>query len=140
MADTISKKKVLVIDDDEISLTIAEAMLQNDYEVITAKSGETALGKFRHVRHGFIPAVILLDIIMPYMDGWETFNKIRGISRLKNVPIIFLTSVKEIEGHKRAIDMGADDYIVKPYIRNDLIKRIKAAIKKKAEQKLENAE
>ena len=136
MPDIIGKKKVLVVDDSEVSLKFAEVMLQNEYEVITAKSGKIALEMMGHIRHGFIPDVILLDIIMPYMDGWETFNKIRGISLLKDVPIIFLTSVKEIEGHKRAVDMGADDYIVKPYKKENLLKRIQEAIKNKTETQL----
>ena len=136
MSDIIDRKKVLVVDDNEVDLKFAEIMLQNDYEVITAKSGKTALEMLTHIRHRIIPDVILLDIIMPHMDGWEAFNKIKGISLLKNVPIIFLTSLKEIEGQRRSVDMGADDYIVKPYNREDLLKRIKEAIKNKMEIKL----
>jgi CheY-like chemotaxis protein len=131
MADIIDKKRVLVIDDDEISLKFAEVMLQNEYEVITARSGKIALEKLSHIRHGLIPDVILLDIIMPYMDGWETFYKIKSVGALKNVPVIFLTSVKETAVYKRAADMGVDDYIAKPYNREDLLKRIKEAIEKR---------
>jgi DNA-binding response OmpR family regulator len=131
MPDTTDKKKILIVDDDEISLKFAEIILQNDYEVVTAKSGKIALDYLEHFRYGFVPDVILLDIVMPHMDGWETFNKIKAVSQMKNVPVIFITSVKKIEGHKRAIDMGAADYIVKPYNREVLLTRIDEALKSK---------
>jgi DNA-binding response OmpR family regulator len=69
---------------------------------------------------------------MPNMDGWEVFNKIRGISLLKNVPIVFLTGVTEIAEKNRAVEIGAADYILKPFDRGDLMKRIKEILKKNA--------
>ncbi|GHV71991.1 hypothetical protein AGMMS49928_26730 [Spirochaetia bacterium] len=136
MTNKTSRKRILVVDDDEIALKMASVILQSEYEVVTAVSGKIALEKLTHIRHGFIPDLILLDILMPYMDGWETFNKIRHLHLSKNIPIIFLTSVAEIEGHQRAVNLGADDYIVKPYDYQDLIKRIGAAITNKTGKKL----
>ncbi|MDR2501395.1 MAG: response regulator [Treponema sp.] len=106
------KKKILVVDDDNLCLLIAEIMLRREYEIFTAQSGNEALD---HFLTGLFPDLILLDILMPNMDGWETYNKIRGISLLKDIPIVFLTSVSESEEIKRAFSMGAVDYIIKPY-------------------------
>jgi putative two-component system response regulator len=125
------KKKILIVDDDEISLKFAELMLQDDYTAITAKSGTIALEHLEHFRYGFIPDLILLDIIMPFMDGWETFKRIKEIIALKDVPVIFLTSAKEKEWHRRAMDIGADDYIEKPYDRASLLKKIEELLTSK---------
>ena len=122
------EKKILLIDDDEIYLTIAESILKDEYEVITAKSGEEAV---EYLLTGVIPNLILLDIIMPNMDGWGTFNKLKAISFLQNVPIAFITSLYGAADKKQAFDMGAVDFIVKPYKQDDLLKRVKNIIDKK---------
>jgi DNA-binding response OmpR family regulator len=72
---------------------------------------------------------------MPKMNGWEAFNRIRGISLLKNVPIVFLTSVDEKEEEKKGIRMGAADYIVKPFNSKELIERIESILGKTDERK-----
>jgi CheY-like chemotaxis protein len=73
------KKKILLVDDDEIQLSITKAILENDYEIIQTQSGKEALG---YLYKGLVPDLILLDIIMPEMDGWETFNRIKSVSLL----------------------------------------------------------
>ena len=119
------KKKILLVDDDEIHLEIAESILKENYQIITAKSGKEAIAIL--IKDN-IPHLILLDILMPKMDGWETFNTIKGISLLEDVPIIFLTSVNGAEERKQAEEMGASDFITKPYKKEDLLKRIKKII------------
>jgi DNA-binding response OmpR family regulator len=117
------KKRILLIDDDEIQHQIAENMLNSEYEVFKAKSGNDALG---YLYNGsFVPHLILLDILMPEMDGWEVFNRIKALSLLKNVPIIFVTSVNTTEEEKRAYEIGAADFITKPFTKDDLLERIK---------------
>jgi putative two-component system response regulator len=117
------KKKILLVDDDEIQNEIAKNMLDDEYEIFMAKSGKDALN---YLYDGsFAPQLILLDILMPEMDGWEVFNRIRAISLLKNVPIIFITSLNTTEEEKRAFDIGANDFIRKPLSRDDLMERIK---------------
>ena len=128
MNNNIEKKKVLLVDDDEIHLSIAEAILQETYKVITAKSGKEALD---FLLQGHPPNLILLDILMPNMDGWETYNTLKGISLLQDVPIAFLTSLHGTDEEKRAQEMGAADFIMKPYNREDLLKRIETIINKK---------
>jgi DNA-binding response OmpR family regulator len=136
MSVKTGKKKILVVDYDEISLEIVKIMLKNDYEVITAKSDKTALERLRHFRYGFIPDLILLDAMMLFTCGWETFRKIKEITGSKKVPVIFSTKLKEIERHKLPADIEADDYVVKPYNKNDLLNKIKSAIENKTKNKL----
>ena len=121
------KKKILLVDDDEIQLEIAENMLMSEYEIITAGSGKEALN---YLHGGFIPNLILLDLLMPVMDGWETYNKIKEISFSRDIPIVFLTSQQERNTMKNAHGIGAADYILKPYVREDLLSRIEIIIKK----------
>ena len=118
-------KKVLFVDDDEIHLTIVSEMLEQEYEVFTAKSGQEALSL---ILKGLEPDIILLDILMPKMDGWEVFYKLRTMSLLDNIPIAFFTSLEGSEEEERARIMGVDDYIKKPCERRDLIQKIEGVL------------
>ncbi|MDR0472422.1 MAG: response regulator [Treponema sp.] len=122
------KKKVLLIDDDEIHLITAELFLKNDYEVYKMKSGSEALEYL--TSNKLVPNIILLDIVMPNMSGWEVFVKIKAIDSLKNVPIVFLSSITEEEEKKRAYKMGIAGFITKPFNMTDLISEIKEVIRK----------
>ena len=115
------RKKILLVDDDVLYLEITEAMLQEKYEVITAGSGKDAV---LLLVKGFTPDLILLDIMMPKMDGWETFKTIRGLTLLNDIPIAFLTSLTSTDDISQAQDIGAVDFIMKPFERNTLIDRI----------------
>jgi CheY-like chemotaxis protein len=123
------KKKILLVDDNEVQLSVAEIQLKREYEVTTAKSGKEALD---HLFHGLVPDLIMLDILMPDMDGWETFGRLRAVSVLHEVPIIFLSSINEKDEIDRAFEMGAADFIVKPFNSKDLLERIGKAIKKES--------
>jgi len=125
------KKKILFVDDDAIQHAIAENMLKDEYDVFKAKSGNEALQYLYSSE--FAPDLILLDILMPDMDGWEVFNRIRGISLLKKVPIAFLTALTESSDEKRAFEIGADDFIKKPYEKEELLSRIKTILEKAAD-------
>ncbi|MCL2210419.1 MAG: response regulator [Treponema sp.] len=114
-------KKILLVDDSEVHLVIAENILKEKFNVITAKSGKEALTL---LSKGLVPQVILLDILMPEMDGWETYNKIKGISLLRSVPIAFLTSLDGVREKLYASRIGAADLITKPYEPVDLLTRI----------------
>lgn len=118
---------ILLIDDNSAQLTLLENMLKNDYEVYTAHSGKAALD---YLQSGLHPKLILLDILMPEMDGWEIFGRIRAISFLHEVPIAFLTSVNETKGKTQADTIGAADYITKPCTKNELLKRVKTILEK----------
>lgn len=123
-------KKILIVDDNEVHLVIAENILKGKYNVTTAKSGKDALIL---LSKGHVPSLILLDVLMPEMDGWETFNKIKGISLLRNVPIAFLTSLDGVREKLYASRIGAADLITKPYDGEELLKRIDKMLENKAE-------
>jgi methyl-accepting chemotaxis protein/ActR/RegA family two-component response regulator len=121
------KQKILIVDDDVIHLDMVNAVLQNEYDIFTAKSGKEALGLFYQ---GLVPKLILLDLIMPDMDGWDTYGRIRAISGLHYTPMAFFTSSDDPKDKQRAHEMGAVDYIKKPYETDDLLSRVGIIIKK----------
>jgi DNA-binding response OmpR family regulator len=126
--DSGGKKKVLLIDDDEMHLTTAELYLKDDYEILKVKSGEEALNRLNN--NEFVPDVVLLDIVMPGMNGWEVFKKIRT-SSLKSVPIAFLTTENAQSEKDRATKLGAADYITKPFNMTLLKSKVKDILNKK---------
>ena len=123
-----AKKKILLIDDNEIILGVANAILSDEYEVALEKSGKDALN---FIKNDYKPDLILLDILMPDMDGWETFEKIREISSMKGVAVAFLTSIHDKEAVKRSVEMGAADFITKPFDKIDLQNRVKKILEAK---------
>ena len=127
MVDNSGKKKILLVDDNEVQLSISEVQLNKEYDVTTAKSGREALDC---LFHGHVPDLIMLDILMPDMDGWETFGRLRAISKLHEVPILFLSSINDEKEIARAYDMGAVDFIIKPCNNTELLERVKKAVKK----------
>ena len=126
--DIDSRKTVLMVDDDEIHLSITELSLKDEYEVFMVKSGEEAL-KFLG-KSQTIPDLILLDILMPMMDGWIVFDKIHDIAALEFTPIMFFTSLDEESAKEKAYELGAFDYIVKPCEQSVLLNRIRDTLQK----------
>src|SRR3954468_4450275 len=115
--------RVLVVDDDERNLLAIRTVLEDVGEVIEARSGEEAL---RHLLKGEF-AVILLDVYMPGMDGYETAQIIRSREQTKRIPIVFLSAVnKETEHLIRGYSMGAVDYVFKPV--DPVVLRSKVAV------------
>jgi methyl-accepting chemotaxis protein len=121
------KQKVLIVDDDEVHLTMVKTVLHDEYDVATAKSGKEALGLFYQ---GLVPQLILLDILMPEMDGWNAYNRIKAISGLYDTPIAFFTALGNPKDIQRAQEMGAVDYIKKPCNKDDLLIRVGKILKK----------
>jgi signal transduction histidine kinase/DNA-binding response OmpR family regulator len=111
MNTTTHKHTILVVDDDLLSLEILIEILAKDYEVVTAQSGPEALAFLS----GTQPDLILLDIIMPEIDGYAVFSLIREQPQFLATPILFLTCMHEHECEARGLEMGAGDYITKPY-------------------------
>jgi len=115
------KRIVLMIDDDATHLTITKGFLENDYNVTTVKSCEEAL---KLLYQGLDPDFILLDLMMPEVSGFDTYERIKGLSKLHNVPIAIYTSSDDPKDRDRARDMGAADYIKKPCKKSELLERI----------------
>jgi putative two-component system response regulator len=99
------------VDDDEIHLEITKAMLESTYDVTIVESCEEAL---KLLYQGLDPNVILLDLVMPDIDGWVTYERIKGISNLHHVPIAIFTASSDPVDMERAQKMGAADYLKKP--------------------------
>ena len=119
------KKKIIVIDDEETILTMTKGMLGSDYDVTTVKSGKDALKLFFQ---GYSPGLVLLDLSMPGLDGWDTYSRIRAISHIHKVPIAIFTSSEDPKDKTQAREMGAADYISKPIKKTELLERVKRLI------------
>jgi DNA-binding response OmpR family regulator len=121
---TLQDKTILVIDDDEQILRLVATLLeQENAHVVTAADGETALRRF--YRHQ--PDLVIVDMMMPVMSGWELVRRIRDLS---DVPIIMLTAVQGDQETVRALTIGCDDYITKPFIPSVLIARVSVLLRR----------
>lgn len=118
----MSKGRVLVVDDDKTLLRLMrEALSKSDYEVVTASNGIDALQEL----YAKQPDLILLDVMMPRMDGWETAGRIRRVSR---VPIIMLTARDEESDKLKGFAAGVDDYVTKPFSFAEIVARVRAVL------------
>ena len=123
-------KKIMVVDDEPDQIYTLKYSLegaQEEFELIPANSAMECLQK---LSSGILPDIILLDIMMPEMSGWELYEKIRDNSKYNDIPIVFLTA----RGDKIAKNAGrflGNDYVEKPYDIKDLIKRINDILDKK---------
>lgn len=123
----MEKKKILYIDDDINMLNFGEDILvQAGYEVSLAKSGVQAV---KLLNKGMKCDLVLLDIDMPEMDGYKTFQAIREISGCEDIPIIFLTGMDAPDFEIKGLEMGAADYITKPFVKNVLLARVNSRVK-----------
>ena len=112
---------ILVVDDDPALLEQAEMILESRYEVSLAVSGRQAIS---YLQRGQEADLILLDILMPEMDGYQTLQEIRKIPGYQDVPIIFLTSLCDAESELQGLAAGADDFISKPFDTRVLLARV----------------
>ena len=126
------KKSILVVDDDIALLKMAEALLKDCYLVSLAKSGNQALQFFSK---GIVPDLILLDIDMPDMDGYETIKRLHQNPDAVDIPIIFLTGLTQAEAELRGLKAGAADYITKPFDREVLLARLEMHLKNGEQRK-----
>jgi two-component system alkaline phosphatase synthesis response regulator PhoP len=125
----MSKQKVLLVDDEQDILDLLGFNLEKEgFEVFTANNGRSGL----EIAKQQIPDLILLDVMMPGMDGMETCREIRDDAKLKHVVIAFLTARNEDYSQIAGFDAGADDYIAKPIKPRVLISRVKALLRRNA--------
>ncbi|MGE4283781.1 MAG: response regulator transcription factor [Clostridia bacterium] len=119
-----SAVKILVVDDDYNICELIRLYLEKEgYHVVTAYNGTKALKLFKDEA----PSLVILDIMLPEMDGWQVCREIRRIS---NIPIIMLTAKGETFDKVLGLELGADDYMVKPFETKELIARIKAVLRR----------
>ncbi len=118
-----AKSRVLVVDDDTSLLKTVAELLEASYNISLSESGETAL---RLLERGLAPDIILLDVAMPRISGYELIARLRSHKQAAETPIIFLTGRTTPEDEVRGLELGAVDYIKKPIVREVLLTRIKA--------------
>ena len=115
------KKTILVVDDSRFNLVIAKDLLSEEYRVETVNSGELA---FQYLA-GNEPDLVLLDIQMPGMDGFEVMRRIQGSEEWKKIPVIFLTADRTEKTEETCFQMGAMDYIGKPFVPAIMLQRVR---------------
>jgi DNA-binding response OmpR family regulator len=117
-----NKHAVLIVDDDTTLLKMAGEILRDDYAVSCAKSGREALSL---LRTDYRPDIILLDVDMPGLDGFDTLPLLREIEDARDVPVVYLTGAAKPESELKGLSVGAADYITKPFVKEILLARIK---------------
>lgn len=123
MAD---KAKILVVEDEEILLTaLKEELITGGYEVEGAVDGQDGLDKVKT----FKPDLILLDLVMPKMDGMEMLQRLKGDNEMRDIPVVILTNLSDYERISEALSLGAMDYLVKAnYKLDDLLDKVKTVV------------
>ncbi|MBV4356103.1 ATP-binding protein [Pinibacter aurantiacus] len=119
------KYRVLVVDDNSDMRDYVGRLLNKEYEVVTAENGKDALGKIYHQR----PDLILSDIMMPVMDGIELLHAVKGSPSTDTIPVIFISARAGEEARIEGYNIGADDYLVKPFSSKELLARVRSQLK-----------
>lgn len=129
-----TKQKVFILDDDKNICELIKIYLEKEgYEVETAFDGKNAIQDFNSIQ----PDLVILDIMLPSMDGFQVCKEIR---RASSVPIIMLTAKGETLDKIMGFELGADDYVVKPFEPSELVARVKAVLRRYGTNKIGNKE
>jgi DNA-binding response OmpR family regulator len=124
MPETFQNRRVLVVDDEERMVRFIHLNLEHDgFRVIDAYNGSQALERLRTG----LPDLVILDVMMPDIDGFEVLRTIREFS---TVPVIMLTAKSEEEDRVRGLELGADDYVTKPFSPRELVSRVRAVLRR----------
>jgi len=127
MANTENKRKIMIVEDDVFVMDIYQTKLaQEGFEIIPAMNGVEAMKKLQVS----VPDLMLLDIVMPYMDGLEVLKKVKADDRLKNIPVVLLTNLSQKDDIDKGLGLGANDYLIKSHFTpSEVLKKIKEYIK-----------
>ena len=119
------KKKILIVDDEKDLVSLVSLHMRiSGYEVLVACDGEKALAIAREEK----PDLIILDLMLPKMDGWEVCKRLRKESRIGDIPVIMLTARSETGDKLKGFECGADDYVTKPFSPRELVARVKRVL------------
>jgi len=124
----MANKKIMIVDDEENLLILVKEILgSKKFDVITAKSGPDCLKRLKTIK----PDLILLDMMMPKMSGYDVLKEIRKNPKTKNIKVIFLTVARISEDSMFKLgELNIDDYITKPFDNDELVERVKKALQK----------
>lgn len=136
MNDQIEKRAVLVVDDTPANIQILMETLKDDYRIIAAVNGKRALQLAASTPP---PDIILLDVMMPEMDGYEVCAKLKADAKTRDTPIIFITAMNDAQDETKGLELGAVDYITKPFSQAVVLARVKSHLElKQAREILKN--
>lgn len=119
------RPKVLVVDDEELNRELLDAILSGQYDVLEACNGEEALEKVKQEP----PDIILLDVMMPGMDGYEVCRQLKGKKETEIIPVVMVTALREKEDRIQGLEAGADDFLTKPIDRAEVLARVKSLLR-----------
>ena len=125
MDDMDNKKKILIIDDEKMNIIALAYFLKHKYEIIIASDGKTGIEAAEKNQ----PDVILLDIVMPEMSGFEVLTKLKESEITKKIPVIFISATEEEGDEEKGISLGAVDFIAKPFRKTMVELRIESQLK-----------
>jgi EAL domain-containing protein (putative c-di-GMP-specific phosphodiesterase class I)/CheY-like chemotaxis protein len=132
----MSRPVVLIADDDEeVALLLRTYLKAVDCEVIVARDGEEALA----IAQARLPAAVLLDVMMPKRSGWEVCQALKAVQRTSQIGVILVTGRGDVKDRLTGLQVGADDYLVKPFDRNEVVKRVQAVLDRAPELEQETA-
>ncbi len=117
--------RILVVDDEEIYLHAIVGLLAEKYKIIIALNGQEGL---RIAQTDPSPDMILLDVMMPDMSGFEVCRQLKGGPRTKDIPVVFLSALEDAENKRMAFEVGGADYITKPFQGEEILARVEALI------------
>ncbi len=122
-----AKEKILIVDDEKQLVSLVSLhMTMAGYDVFSTDNGEKALS----IINKETPDLIILDLMLPKIDGWEVCKRIRADNELAGIPVIMLTARTEIDDKLKGFECGADDYITKPFSPRELVARVKRVLKR----------
>ena len=124
------KKRIMVVDDDKVLLKNAAVLLGVNYSVSLYSSGREALKALKALSDNVLPDLILLDVKMPDIDGYSVIQQINEMPQCKNIPVVFVTGLSDEEDELKGFQLGAADYIKKPFSQKILLARISNLLKK----------
>jgi CheY-like chemotaxis protein len=126
MTDSSQLQTILIVDDNPTNLEVlSETLTRSGYQVSVAIDGESAIEQVKY----HLPALILLDIMMPGIDGFETCRRLKQNSASRDIPVIFMTALTDTENKVKGFSLGAVDYVTKPFQREEVLARIEAQIR-----------
>ncbi|HCD71772.1 response regulator transcription factor [Thermovirga lienii] len=132
----MQSERILVVEDEEaLSDILSDALKRHGYKVEKAFDGDTGL----EMAENLLPDLIILDIMLPKMDGWEVCRRLKGNPKTSNIPIILLTARRDERDVVAGLDLGADDYIRKPFSLIELMARVRSVLRRSKSKSSESS-